>query len=83
MGMSFVGSRSPNAIDSCNSICNSGPTELQEPVCWKRSARNGYGRKENKPQFDLRADLFRMTDTDLTRIDGIAVQRRQAIHSLT
>ena len=28
-------------------------------------------RKGNKPQFDLRRELFRMTGTDLTRIDGI------------
>jgi hypothetical protein len=30
-------------------------------------------KKGNKPQFDLRAELFRMTGTDLTRIDGIDV----------
>ena len=29
--------------------------------------------KGNKPQFDLRAELFRMTGTDLTQIDGIDV----------
>jgi transposase len=31
-------------------------------------------KKENKPRFDLRAELFRMTGTDLTRIDGIDVR---------
>jgi len=31
-------------------------------------------KKENKPQFDLRAELFRMTGTDLTRIDTIDVR---------
>jgi transposase len=30
-------------------------------------------RKGNKPQFDLRRELFHMTGTDLTRIDGIDV----------
>ncbi len=30
-------------------------------------------KKGNKPQFDLRERLFRMTGTDLTRIDGIDV----------
>ena len=30
-------------------------------------------RKGNAPQFDLRAGLFRMTGTDLTRIDGLDV----------
>jgi transposase len=30
-------------------------------------------RKGNKPQFDLRAELFRMTGTDLTRIDSIDI----------
>jgi transposase len=30
-------------------------------------------KKGHKPQFDLRAELFRMTGTDLTQIDGIDV----------
>ena len=30
-------------------------------------------KKGNKPRFDLRAGLFRMTGTDLTRIDGLDV----------
>src|SRR2546430_3773283 len=30
-------------------------------------------KKGNKPQFDLREGLFRMSGTDLTRIDGIDV----------
>jgi transposase len=30
-------------------------------------------RKRNAPQFDLRAELFRMTGTDLTQVDGIDV----------
>src|SRR5260370_31091214 len=37
--------------------------------------RKGRRKKKraNKPQFDLREGLFRMTSTDLTRIDGIDV----------
>ena len=37
--------------------------------------RKGRRKKKraNKPQFDLREGLFRMTGTDLTRIDGIDV----------
>jgi transposase len=30
-------------------------------------------KRANKPRFDLREGLFRMTGTDLTRIDGIDV----------
>jgi len=30
-------------------------------------------KKKGKPQFDLRAELFRMSGTDLTRIDGLDV----------
>src|SRR5260370_33806136 len=35
--------------------------------------RKGRRKKKraNKPQFDLREGMFRMTGTDLTRIDGI------------
>src|SRR5438128_3403115 len=35
-------------------------------------------KRANKPQFDLREGLFRMTGTDLTRIDGIDVMTRSA-----
>src|SRR5262244_2958862 len=38
-------------------------------------------RKGNKPQFDLRRELFRMTGTDLTRIDGIDVMTVMTIIS--
>jgi hypothetical protein len=38
-------------------------------------------KKENKPQFDLRADLFRMTGTDLTRIDAIDVRTAATVIS--
>jgi transposase len=40
-------------------------------------------RKGNKPQFDLRAELFRMTGTDLTRIDGIDTMTAATILSET
>jgi hypothetical protein len=38
-------------------------------------------KKENKPQFDLRAELFRMTGTDLTQIDGIDVRTAATVIS--
>src|ERR1700730_4256839 len=38
-------------------------------------------KKENKPQFDLRAELFRMTGTDLTRIAGIDVRTAATVIS--
>jgi transposase len=38
-------------------------------------------KKGNKPRFDLRAGLFRMTGTDLTRIDGIDVMTATTILS--
>src|SRR6202158_5870596 len=39
----------------------------------KRKERLRKKKKGNAPQFDLRAELFRMTGTDLTQIDGIDV----------
>src|SRR5437016_2388402 len=38
-------------------------------------------RKGNAPQFNLRAELFRLTGTDLTRIDGIDVMTATTILS--
>lgn len=38
-------------------------------------------KKENKSRFDLRAELFRMTGTDLTRIDGIDVRTAATVIS--
>jgi transposase len=38
-------------------------------------------KRANKPQFDLRAGLFRMTGTDLTRIDGIDVMTATTVIS--
>src|SRR6266404_6290559 len=38
-------------------------------------------KKGNKPQFDLRAELFRISGTDLTRIDGIDVMTAMTILS--
>jgi len=38
-------------------------------------------RRGNKPLFDLRRELFRMTGTDLTRIDGIDVTTAATIFS--
>lgn len=44
----------------------------------KTRLRKKYG---NNPQFDLRAELFRMTGTDLTRIDGIDIVTATTIFS--
>ena len=38
-------------------------------------------KKGNRPQFDLRAELFRMTGTDLTQIDGLDVMTATTIVS--
>jgi transposase len=38
-------------------------------------------KKGNKPQFDLREGLFRLTGTDLTRIDGIDVMTATTVIS--
>jgi transposase len=38
-------------------------------------------KRANKPQFDLREGLFRMTGTDLTRIDGIDVMTATTVIS--
>src|SRR6202008_2409884 len=38
-------------------------------------------KKGNKPRFDLRTGLFRMTGTDLTRIDGIDVMTATTVIS--
>ena len=45
MGTSFVCSRWPNAISGCSNIFSSNRTEAKEPVCRKKSGRNGSGRK--------------------------------------
>ena len=48
-------------------------------------ARRGRLQKRNghKPQFDLRAELFRMSGTDVTKIDGIDVMTATTILSET
>jgi transposase len=38
-------------------------------------------KRANKPQFDLRADLFRISGTDLTRIDSIDVMTAMTVIS--
>jgi len=38
-------------------------------------------KRANKPQFDLRTDLFRITGTDLTRIDSIDVMTAMTVIS--
>jgi len=47
----------------------------------KRRERLRKKKKGNAPQFDLRAELFRVTGTDLTQIDGIDVTTTMTILS--
>jgi transposase len=47
----------------------------------KRKERLRKKKKGNTPQFDLRAELFRVTGTDLTQIDGIDVTTTMTILS--
>jgi len=47
----------------------------------KRKERLRKKKKGNAPQFDLRAELFRVTGTDLTQIDGIDVTTTMTILS--
>jgi transposase len=46
-----------------------------------RKERRRKKKKGNAPQFDLRAELFRMTGADLTQIDGIDVTTGMTILS--
>lgn len=47
----------------------------------KRKVRLQKKKKTNKPKFDLRAELFRITGTDLTQIDGLDVRTAMTILS--
>src|ERR1700688_4982991 len=47
----------------------------------KRKERLRKKKKGNTPQFDLRTELFRMTGTDLTQIDGVDVMTATTILS--
>src|SRR6202795_4610734 len=49
----------------------------------KRKERLRKKKKGNAPQFDLRAELFRMTGTDLTQVDSIDVMTAMTIISET
>lgn len=48
----------------------------EEKRKWRRRKKQG-----NKPKFDLRAELFRMTGKDLTRIDSIDVMTAATVIS--
>src|SRR5438132_14307840 len=56
--------------------CSQGASLPEETRKGRLSMKKG-----NRPQFDLRADLFRMTGTDLTQIDSIAVMTAMTILS--
>src|ERR1700740_255005 len=72
--MSFASSRSQSAIASSSSISNSG-TDRSQGASLPQETRKGrlVRKKGNKPGFALRAELFRITGTDLTQVDGIDV----------
>ena len=44
-------------------------------------AKNRLPKRKHIPQFDLRAELYRITGVDLTQIDGINVQTAQVVIS--
>ncbi len=55
---------------------------MQEPDLPEEEATGTASQeKENKPRFDLRTELFRMTGTDLTRINGIDVRTAATVIS--
>src|SRR6266478_3684484 len=56
--------------------CSQGASLPEETRKGRLSMKKG-----NRPQFDLRADLFRMTGTDLTQIDSIDVMTAMTILS--
>ncbi len=53
-----------------------GASIPEETRSWRRKKKRG-----NTPQFALREDLFRMTGTDLTQIDGIDVMTAATVIS--
>ncbi len=55
---------------------SAGAPMPEEKRKWRRKKKKG-----NSPQFDLRKELFRMTGTDLTRIDSIDVMTAATVIS--
>jgi len=55
---------------------SAGAPLAEEKRKWRRKKKKG-----NNPQFDLRTELFRMTGTDLTRIDSIDVMTATTVIS--
>jgi hypothetical protein len=66
------------AKPSCGQARRSHNAPLPEE---KRKGRLRKTKRGNTPQFDLRDGLFRMTGTDLTRIDTIDVMTATTIIS--
>jgi transposase len=81
--MSFASNKWPNAIASSKTTCSSDEDRTQGASLpeEKRKVRLQKKKRSNKPQFDLRAELFRMTGTDLTQIDSIDVRTAMTILS--
>jgi len=57
--------------------------DRSQGACLPKETRKGRLKKnkKGKPAFDLRAELFRMTGTDLTQIDGIDVMTATTVMS--
>jgi transposase len=56
------------------------PPPASGPPAKKRRKKNGKSSR-NEPQFDLEAELQRMTGVDLTRIDGVKAMTMQTVIS--
>ena len=80
--MSSARSKWPSAIGSSNHYLQQREDRSQGAPL-PEEKRKGRRKKKsgNKPQFDLRTGLFRMSGTDLTRIDGIDVMTATTILS--
>jgi transposase len=64
-----------------NDISSGQRTGAKAPSLPEEKRRARLKKKNgNKPQFELRADLFRMTGTDLTQIDSIDVMTHDRGH---
>jgi len=82
MAMSSARSRWRSAIGSSRSISNRERIAARVCPSAGREAQGTPQEKErNAPQFDLREGLFRLTGTDLTRIDSIDVMTATTIVS--
>ena len=81
MATSFARSRSPSATRSSSDISSRHRTGSQGASLPEEKRKGRLQKKAKNPQFDLRAQLFRITGTDLTQIDGIDVRTAATVIS--